>query len=189
MMEEFPTGGKIDQGRKKGQVNVALRFALSSIGVLGLGAVALTGCGSSGSSNASAVASSSPTTLKDQLFVDADTVSTAKATTCWLMNRFHPGDKVLFRAKVFDGATGNVLTNKDLKSVVVGLPNGQNLPATYGNHKTDNFWAIAWTVPADYQTGTINYTVTATSNQGATGQWVPFKIASSSLTILAPGAS
>lgn len=178
------------QGDKKKPAGVALRYSMASIGVLGLGAVTLSGCGSSSSSaQNSSTAQTALTAAKAPLFVDADTVNTAKTADCWLQNRFQIGDKVLFRVKVFNGATGAIMTNKDLQSVVVGLPNGQNLPATYGNHKTDNFWSVTWTIPANYPTGTIEYTVKATSNSGATGAYVPFKIAASDLTIVASGTA
>lgn len=179
-----------DPGRVKSRVNSALRVAVASIGMVGIGAVVLSSCGSSGStSSASATSQTAAPAAKAQLFVDADTVSTAKTSTCWLQNRFQIGDKVLFRVKVFNGSSGAAMTKSDLQSVVIGLPNGQTLPATYGNHKTDNFWAVAWTVPANYPTGSINYTVTATSTSGATGDYVPFKVASSQLTILPTGTA
>lgn len=181
------------QGEKKKPVGVVVRYSMAGIGLLGIGSVALSACGSSSSAtnsaNSSATAQTAATAAKAPLFVDADTVSTSKTADCWLQSQFKIGDKVLFRVKVFNGATGAVMTNKDLQSVVVGLPNGQNLPATYGNHKTDNFWSVTWTIPPSYPTGTIDYTVKATSNSGATGQYVPFKVASSNLTISAAGAA
>ncbi len=183
--------GKEGSGRAKSNLNSAMRIGLASLGMFGAGAVLLSSCGSSSSASTPTANSqaSAPKAQDAQLFVDADTVSTAKATSCYLQNRFQVGDKILFRVKVFNGATGAAMTKSDLQSVVVGLPNGQNMPATYGNHKTDNFWTVAWTVPSNYQTGTINYTVTATGDNGASGKYVPFNVAASQLTIAPSSAA
>ena len=95
-------------------------------------------------------------------------------------------EKVVWRTRVLD-ADGKVLGKDDLKSVVVELQDGKKVEAAFGGHPprapTDNLWAAAWIVPADYPTGTFNYKVTATDNKGNSVTWEPFKVASSQLRI------
>jgi len=105
---------------------------------------------------------------------------------CVLNNVFLHGEKVVWRTRVLD-ANGKELGKDDLKSVVVTLQDGKTVNAAYGGHPprapTDNLWAAAWIIPADYPTGTFNYKVTATDNQGNTATWEPFKVATSQLRI------
>jgi hypothetical protein len=109
---------------------------------------------------------------------------------CVLNNVFKHLEKVVWRLRVHD-QNGNVLDDKGLKSVVVELPDGKKFDARFGGHPprgpTDTLWAAAWIIPADYPTGTFNYKVTVTDNQGNTATWEPFKIATSQLRI-EPGA-
>jgi hypothetical protein len=105
---------------------------------------------------------------------------------CVLNNVFLHGEKVVWRTRVQD-ANGKELGKDDLKSVVVTLQDGKTINAAFGGHPprapTDNLWAAAWIIPADYPTGTFNYKVTATDNQGNTATWEPFKVATSQLRI------
>jgi hypothetical protein len=119
------------------------------------------------------------------LFLDVDTVSVAKANDCYTINNFAVGTKVLFRIKVFNGATGKVYPNYALKSVIVAIPGAPSFVAKYASHKTDSFWTVLWTIPASYPTGVVNYTVTARANSGQVGHYVPFNVTTASLTIVA----
>jgi hypothetical protein len=124
-----------------------------------------------------------------KLFISSDMERGNQAgapPACVLNNVFLHLEKVVWRVRVLD-QNGNVLDNKNLKSVVVELQDGKKVDAAFGGHPprapTDNLWAAAWIIPADYPTGTFNYKVTATDNQGNTATWEPFKIATSQLRI------
>jgi hypothetical protein len=155
------------------------------LAAIGLGAIMLSACGDDLSSTPASGTTSSSTA---SLFVEVDQVSVATATSCWVMSSYRRGDGVFFRAKVFDPSTGKPMVKEDLQSVLVALPNGQSLPATFGGHPskspTDSFWGILWKIPADYPTGTVAYTVTATANDGRRGQYIDFNVATSLLTVV-----
>jgi hypothetical protein len=117
-----------------------------------------------------------------KLFISSD----MEPPACVLNNVFLHLEKVVWRTRVLD-ANGKVLGKDDLKSVVVELQDGKKVEAAFGGHPprapTDNLWAAAWIIPADYPTGTFNYKVTATDNQGNSVTWEPFKVATSQLRI------
>jgi len=46
------------------------------------------------------------------------------------------------------------------------------------------FWIAKWPVPADAPTGIVRYTVTAKDPQGRTGEYKPFDVNESQLTIV-----
>ncbi len=47
------------------------------------------------------------------------------------------------------------------------------------------FWILKWPVPDDAPTGIVRYTVTAKDPQGRTGEYKPFDVNESQLTIVA----
>ena len=124
-----------------------------------------------------------------KLFISSDMERGNQAgvpPACVLNNVFLHLEKVVWRTRVLD-ADGKVLGKDDLKSVVVELQDGKKVEAAFGGPPprapTDNLWAAAWIVPADYPTGTFNYKVTATDNKGNSVTWEPFKVATSQLRI------
>jgi hypothetical protein len=124
-----------------------------------------------------------------KLFISSDMERGNQAgapPACVLNNVFLHLEKVVWRVRVLD-ADGNVLDNKNLKSVVVELQDGKKVDAAFGGHPprapTDTLWAAAWIIPADYPTGTFSYKITATDNQGNSVTWEPFKVATSQLRI------
>jgi hypothetical protein len=46
------------------------------------------------------------------------------------------------------------------------------------------FWVAKWMVPADAPIGIIRYTVTATDKYGRSGEFKPFEVQASQLTIV-----
>ena len=46
------------------------------------------------------------------------------------------------------------------------------------------FWVAGWVVPKDAPTGIIRYTVTATDKYGRTGEFTPFVVDDSQLTVV-----
>ncbi len=131
------------------------------------------------------------------LFVQADTVlGSANLTgpelpvkSCVADSRFAHNEQIVFRAKVLDPDTGEAMDDQALQSVQVLLGDGTVLEARYSGHPggnatpTDYFWAIAWIVPPTYPTGTLDYTIVATANDGRVGTYVPFNVGSSLVAI------
>ncbi len=118
------------------------------------------------------------------------------ADICVQSSRFPQGGDVVWRIKVYDPATGQPMDDKALNSVVVSLKDGQTFKAQYGPHPgappgqpqpppTDYFWTAAWVIPNSYPTGSVPYTVAATSKDGRTGTFSEFNVAPSLLLVVA----
>src|SRR6516225_4205651 len=127
---------------------------------------------------------------QQKLFIYADMERGNQAgapPACVLNNVFLHLEKVVWRVRVQD-QTGKVLDDKGLKSVIVEMQDGQKLEARFGGHPprqpTDYLWAAAWIIPANYPTGTFEYKLVVTDQQGSTQTWEPFKVATSQLRIL-----
>jgi hypothetical protein len=143
------------------------------------------------------------TKVAQGLILQADAVMGAAGAPspqeiCVKSSQFQPGEDVVFRVKVYDPATGQAMDDKALTSVVVALKDGQTFKAMYGGHPggpgatpTDYFWSVAWAIPETYPTGSVPFTVTATSNDGRTGTFNELNVAPSLLTVvpaMAPAA-
>jgi hypothetical protein len=123
--------------------------------------------------------------VSDKLFLSVDVVQgsknltgdAAKLRSCVLSSRFPRNGEMVFRARVFDPKTGDLMDDKALKSVEVQLSNGRTLQAAYGAHPKDPpnefFWTTSWVIPKDHPTGTLKYGVTATAADGRTGKFEP----------------
>ena len=127
------------------------------------------------------------------LFLDGDMVRGnqpgAPGPICVLTNQFKHLEKVVFRFRVRD-QSGKLLDDKGIKSLVVHLADGQDMPAYYGGHPpaepTDNFWVVVWVIPASYPSGTFRYKATATDLEGHTQLWEPINRVTTDLQVL-PG--
>src|ERR1700756_4429233 len=115
-----------------------------------------------------------------RLFFEGDIVRPAlpdqAGPFCVLNNQFKRKEAIAWRIRVLE-PSGAVADNKVLKSVVVRLGTGPELPAHYGPHgrpPTDYFWSLFWTIPADFPTGSLGYKVVATMTDGTTETWEPF---------------
>ena len=127
-----------------------------------------------------------------KLFIEGDIVrgntpNGATGPVCVLANQFKRKENVVFRIRVRNVA-GQPLDDKNIKSIVVELSDGQKFPASYRSRPpanvrarfglsepTDYFWSAAWLMPQDYPTGSLSYQVVATDMQGNTQSWTPFK--------------
>jgi hypothetical protein len=115
---------------------------------------------------------------------------TNPSDACIELSKYLKGQEIVWRIRVLDEAL-RPMDDTQLKSVVVEIPGGPTLPATYGGHgmpePTDYFWAVAWIIPEDFSTGTYPYQVVATALQGRrTGTFNDFNVLQSQLTIVAP---
>jgi hypothetical protein len=116
------------------------------------------------------------------LFLDSDIVRGnqpgAPGPICVLNNQFKHLEKVVFRFRVRD-QSGKLLDDKELKGLVVELPDGTKIQGYYGGHPpqgaTDYFWVAVWIIPASYPSGTFTYKAVATDMEGVSETWEPIK--------------
>ena len=97
---------------------------------------------------------------------------------CVLSSRFARNSEVVFRARIFDPATGDPMDDKAVSKVEVKLSNGNILDMKYGLHPKEppqeGFWTTSFVVPKDSPTGSFKYTILATDIKGRTGLFAPF---------------
>lgn len=103
---------------------------------------------------------------------------------CVTQTVFFPGDVIVFRAVIADGATGTVLTSADVQSrgikAVVTLSDGTSVPLRLGSHPPapaapahSTYWAGADKTTPDHPTGTLKWTLTVTDAAGNTTKFAP----------------
>ena len=118
-----------------------------------------------------------------KLFVEGDIVRGntplgATGPICVLTSQFKRGENVVFRIRVRN-PQGKILDDKGVSGIVVQLADGRQLPVRYGGHPprnpTDFFFTAAWMIPADYPTGSLGYSVTATDLNGDSVKWEPLR--------------
>lgn len=108
---------------------------------------------------------------------DEKKLDVATGLHCVVMSRFPQGSRIVWRVKVLDPLTQAPLDDKALDSVRITFPDGKTDVLKYGGHggtkenPADRFWAVGFTVPADYPTGVFNFSVEAKSKEGAIGSW------------------
>ncbi|MCM3881149.1 MAG: hypothetical protein ND807_13655 [Vicinamibacterales bacterium] len=106
---------------------------------------------------------------------------------CALQSRFKRGEPVGFRAIAIDPVTGE---REPSAQFVVHLTYGgqtQDVPMRYratAAQPERQFWVAKWIVPATAPTGIVRYTVTAKDKNGRTGEWKPFVVEDSQVTIV-----
>jgi hypothetical protein len=106
---------------------------------------------------------------------------------CALQSRFKRGEPVGFRAIAIDPLTGE---REPSAQFVVHLTYGgqtQDLPMRYratAAQPERQFWVAKWVVPATAPIGIVRYTVTAKDKNGRVGEWKPFVVEDSQVTIV-----
>ena len=106
---------------------------------------------------------------------------------CLLRNRFKRGEPVGFRMFVADPQTGNREESAQLIVHVNVAGKTQDIPMRYratAAQPERQFWVAKWMVPQDAPIGIVRYTVTATDKYGRTGEFKPFEVQASQLTIV-----
>jgi hypothetical protein len=106
---------------------------------------------------------------------------------CTLNNRFKRGDPVGFRMTAINPATGK--RDRGTQLVVHLTYGGKTIDLPMRDRQTEQepereFWVLKWVVPKDAPVGIVRYTVTAKDSQGRTGEWKPFEVEASQLTIV-----
>ena len=133
--------------------------------------------------------------MQEPLVLQADTVSgplnipeeAGGSAVCVQQSRFARNSEIVWRTRVIDPVSGDELGDDVLDTVVVNLGDGQTLEMRYGPHPrdnpTDSFWTTSFDIPADYPTGTLDYEIVATAGDGRMGDFRPFDVAPSLLTV------
>jgi hypothetical protein len=107
---------------------------------------------------------------------------------CVQTSRFPRNSDIVFRARVWDPATGAPMDEQSMSAVEINLTDGTTIAMRYGPHPangpaTDMFWSGAWVVPKDYPPGTLDYSIVARAVDQRTGEFQPFNVMPSLLTI------
>ena len=126
----------------------------------------------------------------DRLVVYGDTVfffGPGKPLNCTLTNQFKKGQPVGFRMVAINPATGK--RDRATQLVVHLSYNGKTVDIPMRDRQTEKqpereFWVAKWIVPDDATTGIVRYTVTAKDPQGRTGEFKPFDVEASQITII-----
>ena len=106
---------------------------------------------------------------------------------CTYQNRFKRGEPVGFRMTAINPETGK--RDRSTQLVLHLTYGGKTLDLPMRDRQTvqqpeREFWVMKWMVPADAPTGIVRYTVTAKDAEGRTGEWKPFDVEASQLTIV-----
>jgi hypothetical protein len=110
-----------------------------------------------------------------------------KPLNCTLNNRFKRGDPVGFRMTAINPATGKrdratqLVVHLNYAGKTLDLPMRDRQTAQQPERE---FWVLKWMVPADAPVGIVRYSVTAKDPEGRTGEWKPFEVETSQLTIV-----
>jgi hypothetical protein len=106
---------------------------------------------------------------------------------CALNSRFKRGEPVGFRVTALDPVTR---ARDRAATLVVHLTYGGktiDLPMRDRQNEKQperTFWVVKWVVPADAPVGVVKYTVSAKDSQGRTGEFIPFDVQTSQITIV-----
>jgi hypothetical protein len=126
----------------------------------------------------------------DRLVVYGDLVyfyGPGKTGNCTMSNQFKRGDPVGFRMTAINPATGK--RDRATQLVVHLSYAGKTIDLPMRDRQTEKqpereFWVLKWVVPDDAPTGIVRYTVTAKDPQGRTGEFKPFDVEASQITII-----
>ena len=106
---------------------------------------------------------------------------------CILRNRFKRGEPVGFRMFVADPSTGKreesaqLVVHVNVAGKTVDIPMRYRATAAQPERE---FWVAKWVVPQDTPIGIIRFTVTASDKYGRTGEFKPFEVQASQVTIV-----
>ena len=126
----------------------------------------------------------------EKLFLRGDTVlflGLGVPRSCSHNSYFKRGDRIGFRFTALNPATG--MRDRATQLVVHVMYGGKTIDIPMRDRQTDkqperDFWIAEWKVPDDARTGIIRYTVTAKDPQGRTGEYKPFDVDPSQLTVI-----
>lgn len=133
-------------------------------------------------------------------FIQADTVRGAigaQGAVCVGNSVFMKGEQIVYRAYVYDAATGVALTPEEVAErgiTVHGVLDGQRvtelalIPHPPEAPQTELFWASGFQIPADYPTGNYAWSVEVEDAAGNTAAYLPMgsSVGLGTLMILEP---
>jgi hypothetical protein len=110
-----------------------------------------------------------------------------KPNNCFLSNRYKRGEPVGFRMTAINPETGK--RDRATQLVVHLSYAGKTLDLPMRDRQTEQqpereFFVLKWIVPDDAPLGVVRYSVTAKDPQGRTGEFKPFEVAASQITII-----
>jgi len=123
---------------------------------------------------------------KPVVAIHGDTINSHEVedAICVVNSRFEQGWRMVFRASVEDAVTGESIDDAEVKVV---LEDGQEFEMEYGDHGSDDvetmLYTIAWSIPDDYPTGSLEYKYVATVD-GEEYEFEPFDVDLSKMTII-----
>jgi hypothetical protein len=142
-----------------------------------------------------AIASTSPLAGQNQpggerLILSGDLVyffGPGKPGNCTMSNQYKRGEPVGFRMTAINPATGK--RDRATQLVVHLTYGGKVVDIPMRDRQTEqqperDFFVAKWIVPDDAATGVVRYTVTGKDPQGRTGEWKPFDVLASQITIV-----
>lgn len=125
-------------------------------------------------------------------FVKADMVrgaQGAQGAVCVPNSVFYPGEMIVFRAVVYDAATGEELTfeqveergitatvkmeGRDDAAMFFPPPGGEAPAGEEGPPPGSEFFRGPWAIPADFPTGMYGWTIEVTDDAGNGAEFVP----------------
>jgi hypothetical protein len=126
----------------------------------------------------------------DRLILSGDLVyffGPGKPGNCTMSNQYKRGEPVGFRMTAINPTTGK--RDRATQLVVHVTYGGKTIDVPMRDRQTEqqperDFFVAKWIVPDDAATGVVRYTVTAKDPQGRTGEWKPFDVLASQLTIV-----
>jgi hypothetical protein len=129
-------------------------------------------------------------TSSEKLFLRGDTVlflGLGIPRSCSQNSYFKRGDRIGFRFTAINPATGK--RDRATQMVVHLTYRGKTIDLPMRDRQSEkqperDFWIAEWKVPDDAVTGIINFTVTAKDPQGRTGEYKPFDVEPSQVTIV-----
>lgn len=124
-----------------------------------------------------------PSPKVQQVFIAAQTVTAERA----VITQVAPGATVVFRAYAVDGKTRKLVAAKDVKYFYVKIPNQPNVKLRFSAQAPGASprmpWSGAWTVPATYPLGQVDFKILITLQAKRRGQFVQLPVPSSQLTV------
>jgi hypothetical protein len=110
-----------------------------------------------------------------------------KPRNCTLTNQYKHGEPVGFRMTAINPVTGK--RDRATELVVHLAYGGRTVDIPMRDRQNEQqpereFWVAKWIVPDDAPIGVVRYSVTAKDPQGRTGEFKPFEVQASQITIV-----